>query len=89
MAGALAAMPPYDRYVSVNSIGEGRSITSGLVVERHGDEVPIECDVEPSFLALLLLTCLLTSPFRQSMTSSRRTAQSQPLVAWTLYLRNF
>lgn len=49
LAGTLPAIPAYDRYVVVNSLGEGRSLTGDLTVERRGAQVLIVCDVAPAF----------------------------------------
>ena len=49
LSGALPSIPAYDRYVVVNSLGEGRSLANGFAVERRGDQTYIECEVSPSF----------------------------------------
>jgi len=49
LSGALPSIPAYDRYVVVNSLGEGRSLAGGFAVERHGGQIVIECEVSPSF----------------------------------------
>ena len=49
LAGALPAIPAYDRYVVVNSVGEGRSLAGDLTVERHGDQLLVSCEVSPAF----------------------------------------
>jgi hypothetical protein len=48
-SGRLATAPAYDRYVLVNSLGEGREIDGGLAVHRDGGRVMVECTVAPSF----------------------------------------
>jgi hypothetical protein len=49
LAGALPAIPAYDRYVVVNSLGEGRSLAGDLTVERHDDQLLVSCEVSPAF----------------------------------------
>jgi hypothetical protein len=45
----LATAPAYDRYVLVNSLGEGREIDGSLTVHRDAGRVLVECAVAPSF----------------------------------------
>lgn len=40
---------PYDRYVVVNSFGEGRSIAGELMVRTDGSRCLVECEVELPF----------------------------------------
>ncbi|MBS1041930.1 hypothetical protein JK203_13915 [Gluconobacter cerinus] len=47
LAGNLRSIPEYDRYVLVNSLGEGRSIGS-LSVRRERTLVLVECQVAPN-----------------------------------------
>lgn len=48
-SGRLTTAPAYDRYVLVNSLGEGREIVGGVAVHRDGGRVVVECTVAPSF----------------------------------------
>lgn len=48
LPGHLRLMPEYDRYVLVNSLGEGRSI-GDVSVRRNGTRVLVECQVAASF----------------------------------------
>lgn len=48
-SGCLATAPAYERYVLVNSLGEGREIDGGLSVHREDGRVLVECAVAPSF----------------------------------------
>lgn len=49
LVGRMPTTPEYDRYVLVNSLGEGRSIVGGLSIRRDGDRVHVDCTVAPSF----------------------------------------
>jgi hypothetical protein len=49
LSSALPTVPSYDRYVVVNSLGEGRSISGDLTVERNGAQLLVSCDVSPPF----------------------------------------
>lgn len=49
LAGRMPISPERDRYVLVNSLGEGRSIVGGLSVRRDGDRMQVDCTVAQSF----------------------------------------
>jgi hypothetical protein len=49
LCGDLESMPEYDRYVLVNSLGEGRSLAGNVAVRREGARVLVECQVRPCF----------------------------------------
>ena len=49
MSETFAFTAPYDRYVIVNSLGDGRSLASALIVEQVNGIVMLTASVEPSF----------------------------------------
>ena len=49
LSGTLSSMPASDRYVVVNSLGEGRSLIGRLAIKRRAAQIMVECDVEPAF----------------------------------------
>jgi hypothetical protein len=49
LAGALPSIPAYDRYVVVNSLGEGRSLADGLSIERRDAQIVVVCNVAAAF----------------------------------------
>ena len=50
LSGVLPTIPAYDRYLAINSLGEGRSLVGGFTVERRDGHVIVDCKVAPSFL---------------------------------------
>jgi hypothetical protein len=49
LAGGLGALPAADRYLIVNSLGEGRQIVGDLAVQRDAGDVLVDCNVAPAF----------------------------------------
>lgn len=49
LASRLRALPAGERYLIVNSLGDGREIASDLAISRDNGGVLVACDVAPAF----------------------------------------
>jgi hypothetical protein len=50
LAGQLGLRSPGDRYLIVNSLGEGRTIKGDFAIARDGAQILVNCEVSPAFL---------------------------------------
>lgn len=49
LAGQFSSQPVGDRYIIVNSLGEGRMIEGDLAIGRDGEHILVSCKVSPTF----------------------------------------